>query len=132
VDEFRARSFINRLKPDWHSTAVSSAGRSGGLLVAWDPEKIDLRPYICCGGLLLYRFQFRAKGSTFFLNVYGPCTDRKSFWQKVKDRGLFSHQNLIVAGDFNFTLSEGESWGSTGHSDPLALFLKTFSQRVVW
>jgi hypothetical protein len=26
--------------------------------------------------------------------------------------------------DFNFTLSEGESWGSNGHPDPLASFLK--------
>jgi hypothetical protein len=50
VDELRARSFLHRLKPEWYTTAVSSAGRSGGLLVAWDPEKFDLRPYVCCGG----------------------------------------------------------------------------------
>jgi hypothetical protein len=31
---------------------------------------------------------------------------------------------LIVSGDFNFTLNEGEIWGERSHPDPLALFLK--------
>jgi hypothetical protein len=38
------------------------------------------------------------------------------------DRGLFSHKNLIVVGDFNFTLSEGEIWGefiSAGSADKI-------------
>jgi len=50
---------------------------------------------------------FELKEQLSFLNVYGPCSDRKVFWQKVWDRGLLSLKNLIVSGNFNFTLNEG-------------------------
>jgi hypothetical protein len=112
------------LKPEWYSVVVSSVGISGGLLVAWDPDKFDLNPYICCGGLQLTGYSFDLKEQLSFLNVYGTCSDRKVFWKKVKDRGILSQQNLIVVGDFNFTLTEGESWGTSSQPDPLALFLK--------
>jgi hypothetical protein len=36
--------------------------------------------------------------SITLLNVYGPCLDRKSFWEKVAARGLLAHINLILAG----------------------------------
>jgi hypothetical protein len=75
---------------------VSSVGKSGGLLVAWDPDKFDLKPYICCGGLLVTGFNLELKEHLSFLNVYGPCSDRKVFWQKVGDRGILSLKNLIV------------------------------------
>jgi len=108
VDESRARSFLSKLKPSWYSAIVSSFGRSGGLLVAWDLDKFDLKPYICYGGLLVIGTSLELKEQLSFLNVYGLCNDRKFFWQKVWDRGLLSLKNLIVSGDFNFTLNEGE------------------------
>jgi hypothetical protein len=118
------RIFFSKLKPTWYSAAVSSVGKSGGLLVAWDPEKFKLKPYICCGGLLVAGISLELKEKLSFLNVYGPCSDKKTFWQKLGDRGILSIKNLIVVGDFNFTLNEGEIWGESGIPDPLALFLK--------
>jgi hypothetical protein len=59
-----------------------------------------------------------------FLNVYGPCTDRKIFWEKVDGRGLLAHSDLIVAGDLNFTTSAKEVWGVSALLDPLAVFFK--------
>jgi hypothetical protein len=38
---------------------------------------------------------------------------------------LLSQENLIMAGDFNFTLAEGEIWGSSRIANPLAPFLKS-------
>jgi hypothetical protein len=108
VDESRSRSFLTKLKPSWYSTDVSSVGKSRGLLVAWDPNKFYIKPYICYGGILVIGFNLELKEKLFFLNVYGPCSDRKVFWQKVGDRGILSLKNLIVSGDFNFTLNEGE------------------------
>ena len=88
VDELLARSFLHSLKPEWYSAAISSDGRSGGLLVAWDTKKFDLRHFVCCGGLLCNGYSFELKLQLSFLNIYGSCTNRKEFWQKVKDHGL--------------------------------------------
>jgi len=92
--------------------------------VAWDPEKFELKPYICCGGLLVTGISLELKEQLSFLNVYGPCSDKKDCWQKLGDRGIMSIKILIVAGDFNFTLNEGEIWGESGIPDLLSLFLK--------
>jgi len=126
VDESRARTFFSKLNPTWYSTAVSSVGKLGGLLVAWDPKNFKLRPYICCGGLLVTGISFELKEQLLFLNVYGPYSDIIFFWQKLGDRGILSIKNLIVVGEFNFTLNEGDIWGESGLPDPLALFLKYF------
>jgi hypothetical protein len=126
VDESRARSFLMKLKLLWYSVVVSSVGKSRGLLVAWDPDKFKLKPYICCGGLLVTGISLELKEQLSFLNVYGTCSDKKFFWQKLGDRGILSLKNLTVSGDFNFTMNEGEIWGESGHPDPLALFLKEF------
>jgi len=53
---------------------VSSLGRSGGLLVAWDPEKFVLKPFISCSGIMLSGYNNELKRHLTFLNVYGPCT----------------------------------------------------------
>jgi hypothetical protein len=122
LDESREIYFLKKLKPLWYSTVVSSVGKLGCLLVDWDPDKFDLKPYIFCGGLLVTGFSLEIKEKLSFLNVYGPCSDMKVFWQKVGDRGILSLKNLIVSGDFNFTLNEGEIWGESSHPNPLALF----------
>jgi hypothetical protein len=57
------------------------------------------------------------------LNVYGPFTERKSFWKKCADKGLLLHTDLIL-GDLNFTLNSKEIWGTSALLDPLATFFK--------
>jgi hypothetical protein len=107
---------------------VSSVGKSGGLLVAWDPSKFDLKPYVCCGGLLVTGSSYELKEQISFLNVYGPCSDRKTFWEKIGDRGILSLKHLIVAGDFNFTMSEGEIWGDAVTTRSFGFVSKIFVQ----
>jgi hypothetical protein len=58
---------------------VSSVGKSGGLLVAWDPLKFDLTAYISCGGIYLTGTLLEKKKLISFLNIYGPCNDRRDF-----------------------------------------------------
>jgi hypothetical protein len=53
VSAEKARSFMNKIKPDWCVCAVSVVGTSGGLLVSWDPSFFDLVPYLCIGGIFL-------------------------------------------------------------------------------
>jgi len=53
VAEDKARHFMNVLCPKWMICAASSVGKSGGLLVSWDPNIFYLMPFLSCGGILL-------------------------------------------------------------------------------
>jgi hypothetical protein len=64
-------------------SAVNSLGTSGGLLVAWDPNAFDLTPFFTVGGILLTGSCIHSKKELALLNIYGPCKDRKIFWNSV-------------------------------------------------
>jgi hypothetical protein len=63
-----------------------------------------------------------------FLNVYGPCTEKRAFWDNLADSGILEAENLIIVGDLNITLSAEEVWGSTNFSVSLADHLKALFQ----
>jgi hypothetical protein len=111
VHEQKARSFMNKFRPSWVSCVVSSVGTSGGLLVLWDPYLFNPVPYLTCGGILLTGSIFATKREINILNVYGPCMERKSFWNFLANNGLFSMKNLVVVGDLNLTVSTGRGMG---------------------
>jgi exonuclease III len=89
VDELRTISFLTSLRPDWYTCAVSSVGKSGGLLVSWDPYKFDLTSYICCGGLLFTGTSLDLKKHISFLNLYGPVLTERLYGKKCWIGGYF-------------------------------------------
>jgi hypothetical protein len=103
VHEKNARSFMNTLRPAWLSCADISVGKSRGLLVTWDPNKLDIVPYLSCGGIFLTSICIESKRELMFLNVYGLCSDIGGFGNKVAESGMLSHKNSIIVGDLNFT-----------------------------
>jgi hypothetical protein len=115
VDGNKAINFLNTFRPSWLTCVVSLVGNSGGLLVTWDPSKFELVHYLCCGGIFLTGTCLWNKQSISLLNVYGPCSNRKLFWDKVATRVLLAHKNLIASGDFNLTLNAREVWGDSKH-----------------
>ena len=94
--------------PGWLLCAVSSVGTFKGLLVTWDPNKFVLNHFICCGGILLSGISLENNSQINLLNVYGPCSERKDFWEQVASKVLLASNNLIVAGDLNLTTREDE------------------------
>ena len=45
------------------------------------------------------------------LNIYGPYQDRVLFWDKVFNTPMLDGRELILGGDFNFSLGSVEVWG---------------------
>jgi hypothetical protein len=124
VNASAAREFMLRLRPNWMICAASSVGTSGGLLASWDPSLFELEPMLSPGGILLTGRCFELQSTINFLNVHGPCSDRKTFWKRLDDLGILAANNLIIAGDLNLTTSPLEIWGEKAISDPLMSFFK--------
>ena len=113
VDSQKVRTFLNKFCSNWHICSVKSPGTSGEFVVSWDNKKFDLTPYMCCGGILLTGTSRWSNQQINFLNIYGPCTNRKVFLDKVEARGLLDHTNLITTGDMNLKTNVGEVWGAS-------------------
>jgi exonuclease III len=124
-DEKKARDFLLQLRPSWAATAVNSLGSSGGLMVAWDPNLFELKPFLTVSGILLIGSCASTKKEVAFLNIYGPCKDRQLFWSNFAKSGLHSIPNIIIAGDLNFILSSEENWGGSFVPGTVELFLRS-------
>jgi hypothetical protein len=129
VDEEKARNFLIALCPSWKLSTVSSKGKSGGLLVAWNPYLLDLQPFLCVGGILLAGVHIPDNRRINFINMYGPCTGRRIFWENLNASGLLDRRNLIIAGDFNFTTGSDEIWGPSGLIDSQAQYFRELFMR---
>ena len=125
-----AISIFLQIRPHWRVTATDALGLSGGTLTAWNPEFGDFQAFITFAGILLKGTIRGFKEPIQVLNIYGPCRDRLSFWRHVDELNLLAHNNLIVGGDLNFTLSLSETWGGTATGDPLADYLRRLLIRV--
>jgi hypothetical protein len=130
VEYYKAHTLLLTHRPTWLTCAVSAVGSSGGLLVSWDSNIYDFVPYICCGGILLTSLYLDLNQPATLLNVYGPCVEKKAFWDKLVTSGILDNMNLIVAGDLNLTLGAGEIWGATTHLDPLSAYFTEFFDKV--
>jgi hypothetical protein len=116
VDSQKVRKFLNKFRANWHTCSVKSLGTFGGLAISWDPTKFDLTPYLCCGGILLIGTSRWSNQHINFLNLYGPCNDRKLFWDMVEAWALLNHANFIIAGDINLKTFAGEVGGGLCHT----------------
>jgi hypothetical protein len=88
-----------------------------------------LTPFLSCVGILLIGLCVSDHQRINFLNVYGPCLERKHFWEKVDGSGLLAKGDLVIVEDLNLTTSAAEVWGATTSLDPLALFFKDLFSR---
>jgi len=97
----KAHAFFHLLIPRCHCCVVNSVGKSGGLLVSWDPNSFDLVPYLTCGGMLLTSIDLESKRQISLLNIYGPCSVRKQLWERLEKSGLLALKNLVIASNLN-------------------------------
>jgi hypothetical protein len=58
---------------------------------------LDLLPFMCAGGILLTGVHLPNKRRINLINVYGPCSGRRQFWEILEAKGLLDQSNLILA-----------------------------------
>ena len=75
----------------------------GCYLVAWNPIFPNLRDFKTCAGLLIKGKLKGYSSMVHLLNIYGPYSQRRYFWDRILLLGLLSLPQLILDGDMNFT-----------------------------
>jgi hypothetical protein len=58
--------------------------------------------------------------STCLINVYGPYVNKEDYWEVFLNLDCIKRENVVVGGDHNFILRQGEFWGVNHRMDPLA------------
>ena len=71
VDDEKERKILLPLHPTWMFSAMSSVEKFDGLLVAWNPNILDLLPFHCAGDILLLGVHLPYKRDLNLINVYG-------------------------------------------------------------
>jgi hypothetical protein len=103
---------------DWYFCTFDSEGLSGGLLSAWTPKLKSLSSSLLPSNIIVDVLDYVSNCSFRIINLYGLYVDRIPFWNDLSNNGFLSLQNLILGGDFNFTLSLKEVWGEHPRYDP--------------
>jgi hypothetical protein len=124
IDDEKARKFLLPLRPTWMFSVVSSVGKSGGFLVAWNPNILDLLSFHCAGDILLSGVHLPDKRGLNLINVYVLCTGQRRFWELLEAKGLVDLSNLIIAGDLKFSIGVDEIWGEKALLDMQATFFR--------
>jgi hypothetical protein len=81
VDEEKARKFMFYLCPSWMYNVVSSVAKSGGLLVAWNPDLFEIKPFLCVGGILLIGLHLSDRKRLCMMNAQTIGSSGK-WWKK--------------------------------------------------
>lgn len=116
-------SALGSLLPGWSFLAVDASGHSGGLAIG---IKIGRLKTLSTWGLKFF-MGMEVMSSDFdfpltFVNIYGPCQGRVSFWNDLLSKNLLKVENLIFGGDLNFSMGISEAWGPLATEDPLSDF----------
>jgi hypothetical protein len=106
---------------------VDAKGRSGGLATGWCLKHCNCeRIWGFESGIGLNIFSVELGCSLTLVNIYGPYADRKCYWDSLAKCSWFTEQEVIVAGDLNFSLGAAEVWGPQTSPEPLPDYFTHF------
>lgn len=108
--------------PNWTFHALDASGRSGGLAIGVYNRSVEIRNI--WGGKGFIGLDILAHSVDMdlrIINVYGPCSDRGTFWRTFLESDLLQADNIIMGVDLNFSLGFCESWGHMAQVDSLSL-----------
>jgi hypothetical protein len=85
VSADKAMSSFLKFLPSWNCVALDPNGRSGGLLVGWNPALAELNALGSFAGIYLEGRFRNTEVEVKLLNCYAPYKDHESFWQPIVD-----------------------------------------------
>eukprot|EP00253_Pinus_taeda_P033090 PITA_33090 len=116
---------LNSWMPNWTFHALDATGRSGGLAIGIHNRAIKIRNIWGDRGFIgLDVYVLSMEMDIQVINVYGPCSNRATFWSALLESELLKEDNIILDGDLNFTMGFCESWR---HSAQVDIFSDTIS-----
>jgi exonuclease III len=125
-------STLESLLPGWSFAVVDAKGCSRGLATGWRLKscKCD-RIWGFESGLGLNMFSAELGRPLLLINIYGPYSDRKRYWDSLDLSSWLTDRDVIVGGDLNFSLGATEVWGPRATPDPLTDYFTHFA-RLTW
>ncbi|XP_071694970.1 uncharacterized protein [Rutidosis leptorrhynchoides] len=104
----------------WGSSNVrylqkEKVGQSGGMLLLWDPNIVDVIDAVEGQFFLAIRGKWQGKiNDTIVVNVYGPHKDdeNKKFWDSLQGLMSFDNDEWVIGGDFIEVRSQDERQNS--------------------
>eukprot|EP00253_Pinus_taeda_P036400 PITA_36400 len=107
----------------WTFHALDAEGHSGGLAIGFREGRLQTYSLWGMAHVIgLEAFSPKIGFPILFLNVYGPCQGRESFWNLFLSKSLLKNRSLILGGDLNFSMGNVEAWGPFAREDPLSEF----------
>ena len=116
-------AYFNTMFPTWHLVVVDAEGLSKGVAVMWDPNATKFSTYKFFAGIFLSGYIHGQRSWIHVINMYAPYCNHKTFWKRVIDFDILKVGMVVVAGDFNCTLSHEEGWGMYYRHDLLTNFI---------
>ena len=103
---------LHKLLPGWSFHAVDATGHSGGAALGFNMKAVrEISSWGAENVLAVELYSNELCIPFLFLNIYGPNSKREKFWNSFFAKSFLAHPNLIIGGDFNFSLGLTESWG---------------------
>jgi hypothetical protein len=113
-------STLESLLPGWSFVVVDAKGCSGGLATGWRLKSCKCeRIWGFESGLGLNMFSAELGHPLLLINIYGPYSDWKRYWDSLDLSSWLTERDVIVGGDLNFSLGASEFWGPRATPDPL-------------
>lgn len=81
----------------------------------WDnvePQQDWSEAYICAAGIICTGHLVGSEQRICIINSCAPYSDRKYFWENVSCYVILGFSSLVIVGDLNFSLGQGEISGT--------------------
>ncbi|XP_073066025.1 uncharacterized protein [Primulina eburnea] len=104
---------------DW--VCLPAEGRSGGILVLWDPRLVRVSDNLIGNFSASIKIQWNDDIFWWFTAIYGPCNsrNRELLWDELAGLNSICGENWCVGGDFNVVRNLSEKLNSTSYTTKL-------------